>query len=75
MQMILLKEIDEPLLMVGLTARSRGMGFDEALGRLNQELKDMDINPAQFGAIADVDVSTAAKLMNMQSQLAKYYIE
>ena len=68
---VLQKEIDEALIDGGLTQGSRSMGFDEALGRLNQELKDMNINAAQFGAIADVDVSTGAKLMNMESQLAK----
>ena len=67
----LLKEIDDAIIDGGLAQGSRSMGFDEAMGRLNQELKDMDINPAMFGAIADVDVSTGAKLMNMQSQLAK----
>jgi len=68
---VLQKEIDEALIDGGLTQGARGMGFDEALGRLNKELKDMDINPAQFGAIANVDVSTGAKLMNMESQLSK----
>ena len=65
------KEIDDAIIDGGLKQGSRGMAFDEAMGRLNQELKDMDISPAQFGRIADVDVSTSGKVLNMQSQLSK----
>ena len=68
---VLLKEIDERLIDVGLTQGRKGANFGEALSRLQGELDEQGIDFARFAAIADVDVSTAAKIMNMQSQLSK----
>ena len=68
---VLLKEIDERLIDVGLTQGRRGTNFGDALTRLQSELDEQGIDFAKFAAIADVDVSTAAKIMNMQSQLSK----
>ena len=67
----LLKEIDDELINKGLTEGNKGHNFTQAMARLKNELDDMGITPAQFGAITDVDISTAAKLLNMQSQLSK----
>ena len=68
---VLLKEIDERLIDVGLTEGRKGANFGDALSRLQGELDEQGIDFARFAAIADVDVSTAAKIMNMQSQLSK----
>jgi len=67
----LMKEIDDELINKGLMEGNTGHNFAQAMTTLKAELDEMGITPAQFAAITDVDLSTAGKLLNLQSQLSK----
>tara|TARA_R110000751_G_scaffold78340_5_gene158031 strand:+ start:1979 stop:5473 length:3495 start_codon:yes stop_codon:yes gene_type:complete len=65
------REINDEVINKGLTEGMKGHNFTQAMSALKHEMDDLGIGVGEFGVIADVDASTAGKILNQYSQLAK----